>query len=87
MDAIIVTVTDEKGSFFLDMELPVEQSVESLTTDIVSTLNAYDHTFQIPEKGTYIFSNRTRRVLENEETLKNAGVWNGDFITLVSRRR
>lgn len=86
MDEIIVTVTDEKGSFFLDMELPAEQTIGSLTIDIIKTLNAYQDRFQFPERGMCIFSNRTRKLLRESDTLRSSGVWNGDYITLVFRR-
>lgn len=87
MDTIIVTVTDEMGSFFLDMELPMEQSIDSLIFDIISTICSYNNTLQIPEGEIFIFSNRTRKVLKDNETLRSAGVWNGDYITLVSGGR
>lgn len=41
METIIVTVTDEHGSFYQDMELPLDVPIARLKEEIVETLNVY----------------------------------------------
>lgn len=86
METIIVTVTDNKNSFFQDVEVPVDQPVKKLKADLIETLNNYLSTINIPLRGTALLNNRSRKILKESETLQDASVWNGDYITIISRR-
>lgn len=83
MDKIIVTVTNPRKSFFYDIELPKQVAIEKLHKDIVESLNRYNSNLFIDINKTKLHCNRINRVLVNEETIETAGVWNGDYITIV----
>lgn len=82
MDTIIVTVTDKKSSFFQDLEVPTDLTVDKLRDDIVQTLNGYRPELYLDSFSTKIFSGRLGRQLADTETLGEVGVWNGDYLML-----
>ena len=83
MDNIIVTATNTSKSFLYDLELPTTVTVGKLKNDIVEALNGYNPDLLLNAVSTVLFCNRIGRRLRNDETLESAGVWNGDYITLV----
>lgn len=83
METIIITVTDERRTFFCDLEVPVELEFGRLKEDMVQTLNAYKPELYLKASRVQLFCNRTEHLLAADETLEKAGVWNGDFITIM----
>lgn len=83
MDNIIVTITDRNKSFFYDIELPVDLEITKLKDDIVEALNGYNPELFLNNATISLFCNRTGKKLEADETLTKAGVWNGDYITIL----
>ncbi len=83
MDHIIVTVTNMQKTFLYDLDVPANLTVDKLKDDIVEALNGADPSLFLRTAATELFCNRLGRQLAAEETLETAGVWNGDFITLL----
>lgn len=83
MESIIVTVTDLKKRYFYDVEIPTGVAVDKLGRDIVDTLNGYADGLHLDAARTRLFCNRLGRQLLSEETAETAGVWNGDYITMI----
>ena len=83
MDSIIITVTNIKKSFLYDLEVPVNLTIDKLKDDIVETLNGYNPDLFLRTATTDLFCNRIGRKIKPEETLEMAGVWNGDYITIM----
>ena len=83
MENIIVTVTNISKSFLYDLELPVTVMIDKLKDDVVETLNGYNPDLFLQTATTNLFCNRIGRQLSDDETLESAGVWNGDYITLI----
>lgn len=83
MENIIVTVTNTSKSFLYDLELPANVTVDKLKDDIVEALNGYNPDLHLKTASTVLFCNRIGRRLNNGETVESAGVWNGDYITLM----
>lgn len=83
MENIIVTATNISKSFLYDLELPSTVTVDKLKDDIVEALNGYNPDLFLNIASTALFCNRIGRQLNNDETLESAGVWNGDYITLL----
>lgn len=78
---IIVTVCDKQKSFQYDFEVPILQSIETLTNDIVEVLKEVNVFLEIKHPLFYV--PRLKRVLNRAETLGQAGVWNGDCLVIV----
>lgn len=87
MHTLIVTVQDEKKKIAVDLEVPALLAVEKLRQDIVDTLNAYNPDLYLSAFSMELFSPRLRRILGGHETLAQAGVWNGDRLTLIAGRK
>lgn len=83
MENIIVTATNISKSFLYDLELPTTVTIDKLKDDIVEALNGYNPDLFLNTSSTVLFCNRIGRQLNNDETLESAGVWNGDYITLM----
>lgn len=83
MKNIIVTVTNVSKSYLYDLEVPTELPVEKLKSDIVATLNGYRPDLSLREESAALYCNRIGRRLASEETCESAGIWNGDYITLI----
>lgn len=82
MEQIIVTVTDCVGSFFEDLEISVNIPAGRLLSDVLQTLKCFRPELRLPQTGVRILHNRTGRMIKEEETMEEAGVWNGDYLTL-----
>lgn len=78
---IIVTVCDYNKTFCYDLEVPVMQSIDTLTDDIVETLNGVN--VYLKNQKPMFYVPRLQRVLNTSETLGQAGVWNGDYLVVV----
>ena len=83
MENIIVTVTNISKTYLYDLELPVNVTADKLSSDIVEALNGYNPALLLPPTSARLFCNRIGRQLEAGETLESAGVWNGDYITII----
>ncbi len=83
MENIIVTVTNVAKTYLYDLELPTEITVDKLKDDIVEALNGYNPELFLRTASIELFCNRIGRRLQAEDTLESAGVWNGDYITIV----
>lgn len=83
MENIIVTVTNISKVYLYDIEVPTNISIEKLKDNIVEALNGYNPDLFLQSATTELFCNRLGRRLKAEETLENAGVWNGDYITML----
>jgi len=83
MENIIITVTNLTKSYFYDLEVPTNITIDKLKDDIVEALNGYNPDLFLKTATTELFCNRLGRQIQPEETLENAGVWNGDYITIL----
>ena len=78
---IIVTLCDYNKTFYYDLEVPVMQSMDTLTQDIVEVLS--EANVHLKSKKPLFYVPRLKRVLNAYETLGQAGVWNGDYLVIV----
>lgn len=83
MNSIIVTLTDKNRSFVYDLEVPSELEVDKLKDDIVEALNGYNPNLFLRTAEVELLCNRSGKQLLPEDTLESAGVWNGDYITVI----
>lgn len=83
MENIIVTVTNISKAFLYDLEVPTNVTIDRLKDDIVEALNGYNPDLFLRTATTELFCNRMGRQLNADETLETAGVWNGDYITII----
>ena len=83
MDSIIVTVTDALKCYSYDIEVPTNVSADRLKRDIVEALNGYNSYLLLKADFIELYCDRLGRNLEVDETFESAGVWNGDYITLI----
>ena len=82
MNKIIVTLKERRNLFSYDVELPLNIKVEQLKYHIVETIQALDtNVFEGTVKYS-LFCERLGRTLVDDETLEEAGVWNGDYLLI-----
>lgn len=82
-EKIIVTVTDKAFSFHVDVEVPLDEPVQKVCGDMAATLNAYQGGFFLSGKKLSLWHPRKQQYLPGEQTMRELGVWNGDFIIFV----
>lgn len=85
MKMVIVTLTYGAGSeeTSYDMEMPCQVPVRPLITHICQTLSHYSEGALDPNpQGLRLWCRRLERVLAPDETLEDAGIWNGDHMDL-----
>ncbi len=82
MDVIIVTVTDERSLICQDLEVPADLEASKLKEDIIKTLEGWRPEYTADFYQTRIRCGRTGKYLKDDETLNQAGVWNGDYLIL-----
>lgn len=85
MRNIIVTVTDKYNRFAYDVEVPVDQPGMKVTEDVLEVLNECSPELNLNALYHCLHLSRLDRYLKDEETLAQAGVWNGDYITVIPR--
>lgn len=82
-EKIIVTVTDKKLSFYIDVEVPLDEPVKKVRSDMVDTLNAYKSSFGLVRERLLLWHPRKQQYLPMDQTLQELGIRNGDFIIFV----
>lgn len=82
MDKIIVTVTNQKQQFFIDIEVPTNRPIQILKEDIKEALQGYDPDRFGNASYVELYCNRLSRHLLPDDTMESVGAWNGDYITL-----
>ena len=85
MKKIIVTLTNENNSFFFDMELPTQYPVEKMYSTIVDLLNQNQSKIVFKVAGLLLVANRQKKIIPPNNTLEEAGIWNGDYITVIPK--
>ena len=86
MKKIIVTVTDDRGRFAIDLELPTDVKMNKLGADIVEVLHSVDPACRYDPGCVTFLCSRTEAFLREEDTLEDAGVWNGDLLLIMRKR-
>lgn len=81
MSTIIVTVCDKNKTFSYDFEVPVMQTMDSLSLDLIEALEGCKQ--KLPSTKVQFFVPRLKRVINSYETLGQAGVYNGDYLIIV----
>ncbi len=85
MEKIIVTVLDTASQYAIDLEIPVNQNMETLKYDMVDAINAYDFSLQINPDRVDVYCERIDKKLYPGDTFESVGIWNGDYIILQRR--
>ena len=86
MSNIIVSVKDEHQTFSFDMEIPVNASLKKTGENILEALDTLMPGLNFNIRWYMLTHNRTGQKLEGEKTVEDAGIWNGDYITMTVRR-
>ena len=79
---MLITITTNISPKSYDIEVPNDIQVMKFTLDIVECLNSMNGRHFVAESFAVV-SNRMDKILMPDETLEEAGVWNGDYITLM----
>lgn len=85
MKMVIVTLSFVAGGTekSYDMEMPCQANVKSLTAHICQTLQLYSEgRIELQPLALQLRCRRLDRVLNPNETLEDAGIWNGDHLEL-----
>lgn len=82
MESVIVTIKSCDGSRYYDMQLPANMPAKALSGKILSLLRNYDPEFVRQVRGHSINAESIGRYLDDDETLEEAGIWDGSIITL-----
>ena len=85
MKNIILTVTDKQRRFLYDMEVPVTEPGYELAEDVMEVLNEGNPGLYLNARYHCVYINRLGRVLSDQESLAQAHVRNGDYVTIISR--
>ena len=85
MKSIIITIQDKNHKFQYDLDVPTNVLGESLKGQIFETLDEYVPEYYLDRKYHTLYLNKQRRELQDNETLGQAGVMNGDYLTIISK--
>lgn len=85
MDKIIVSIKDNNRTFSCDIEVPVDKPGKDLCADIFEVLGPVHPELSLNADYHCIKIEKLNRKLGDGETLADADVFNGDYITIVSR--
>ena len=85
MKMVIVTLSYDTGSgeTSYDMEMPCQVPARPLIAHICQTISLYtEGAAALQSQSLRLYCRRLERALSPEETLEDAGVWNGDHLDL-----
>lgn len=85
MKHIIVTVSDRQNTFSCDMEVPVDLAGRQLLENMAEVFAAYAPQLHLSSLYHRLYIKRTGRPLADTESLAQAEVRNGDYLTIVPR--
>ena len=85
MKHIIVTVSNRQNTFSCDMEVPVDLAGRRLLANMAEVFAVYTPQFHLDDLYCRLYIKRLGRPLEDTESLAQAGVRNGDYLTIVPR--
>ena len=83
MSSIIVTVTDKNKTFFYALDVPCDLTADKLMQDIAEAINGLNPMLMVNAASTALLCKRINHTIGHEETLDDAGVRNGDYLTLL----
>ncbi len=84
MDTVVITLTNARNSFSLDLEIPVDITVGKLKEDLYEAINLHKPELYIrPAVAFELYCNRLGVRFNKENTLRQEGIWNGDIITMM----
>lgn len=69
----------------MDIEVPTDTPGMKTMEDIFEVLNQTNPDLYLNVRYHCLYLNRQKRNLSDRETLAQAGVWNGDYVTVISR--
>lgn len=82
MESVIVTVKSCECKHIFDVEIPTNFPANVLVNKIIGLITSIDSCFTRLESKYQIFIESLGRVLEEDETLEEAGVWEGSILKL-----
>ena len=86
MSKIIVTIRDEATNQSVDLEIPTNQEMETLKTDIIEAINNDSSMMHFEPDSVDLYSERMNRMFFPTDTCEGAGVWNGDVLLFRNRK-
>ena len=81
VESAIITVLDKNDVSLGDFELPVKVTVRDLSSKMIAFLKAKD--YDTYENLSALSIQHNGRVLDEEETLYENGIWDGSFLKIV----
>jgi hypothetical protein len=86
MKQCILTICDQKTKARFDVELPTDLEIEKLLDDLTQALEGYQPSLSWNLSQTALWSPRLERQLAPQATLEDEGVWNGDYLYIVTKK-
>ena len=78
MHHIMVTIENEQRTIQKDVEMPAHVRLALLRPELLGLMKV-----NVLNTNAKFYSVRLKRVLNDEETLGQAGIWNGDYLVLI----
>ena len=85
MSQIIITVFDRRTGSSFDTEVPDDLEVDKLTDDLIQALIGADPSLYWDLELTKLGSPKLGRDLFPEKSLREEGIWNGDYLFISDR--
>ena len=78
MHHIMVTIENEQRTIQKDVEMPAHVRLALLRPELLGLMKV-----NALNTNAKLYSVRLKRVLNDEETLGQVGIWNGDYLVLI----
>lgn len=78
MHNIMVTIENEQRTIQKDVEMPAHVRLALLRPELLGLMKV-----NALNTNAKLYSVRLKRVLNDEETLGQVGIWNGDYLVLI----
>ena len=83
IDSVIVTVKIDNTNKEFDLELPAKMPINELSEKLIVTLDNIQDDLLYGVKEIKLKYDIEKRFLEDDETLEDAGIWDGSYLTLI----
>ncbi len=86
-EMVLITLKSIRMQGLYDLEVPADVPAGQLTEDIAEVMNNYLNEMLFDPADYVLKCERLKRVIGVDETFYEAGIWNGDIITLDLKKQ
>jgi len=83
-DSVIITLRTKDNAFSVDLDMPCKEPLSGLKAKLLEILCIFDNRLFGTWQDIRFFDEKTKKLLDQEETLEEAEIWDGSILTIMN---